>query len=84
MIVSEVTSSVYISYLYLQMTQLCNICSAYRALIFADDAAVMAGGTIVSSTTMLGNNPSFLPFMLVAFLSCLLEFMSPGEMGLNF
>lgn len=63
---SEVTSSVYISHLYLQMTQLWNICSAYGALIFADDAAVMAAGPIVSSTTMLGVIFSFLPFLLVA------------------
>lgn len=37
------------------MTQLWNICSAYGTLSFADAAAGMAGGGIVSSTTMLGN-----------------------------
>ena len=67
------------------MKQLWNICSAYRTLIFADDAAVMAGGRIVSSTTMLGNislSLSAFPAGCCFFKS--LEFISPGEMGLSF
>ena len=55
MILSEVTSLIHISRLYLQTTQFWNICSAYGTLSFADYAAGMAGGRIVSSTTMLGN-----------------------------
>lgn len=57
MILSEVTSPIHISHLYLQMIQLLDICSDYGTLIFAVDAAVMAGGRIVSSMTMLRTSP---------------------------
>lgn len=73
MILSEVTSPIHIFHLYLQMIQLWDICSDYGTLIFAVDAAVMAGGRIVSSMTMLRTS---LPFCL----SCvMLFFKSPSK-----